>query len=107
MIKTNPVYRGTPWGLAQTEHIIADGITGYTTASHGGIKISQKRFDRMPQPIKDFIPWAGPLWYEEDMDVCLVVLAFPDDFKPHQFAEAKKMVESYRPDIFRQLIWTS
>lgn len=70
----------TPWGKAQTTAVIADGMIEYTTASHGGIWISEERLERMSEPYKSIAPFAGRLWYEEDADWALIALAFPDDY---------------------------
>lgn len=80
----------TPWGVSDTKHKIADGITFYGTPSHGGFHISEGRFDSMPEPLKQFkTKYAPPLWYEEDCDWNIVVLAFPEYFSAEQFKTAK------------------
>lgn len=74
----------TPWGPAQTATKIAEGITYYSTAGHGGIKLSPERLRKVPQPWQDYAArWShgwGPSWFEEDIAICLVYLAFPDVF---------------------------
>ena len=70
----------TPWGLSQQQKKIADGITSYSTASHGGYHVSAERLAEMPECIRDFTTYAGAGWYEEDCDWCLVVLSFPSLF---------------------------
>jgi len=71
----------TPWGVTQDFENIADGIIFYSTARHGGYWLSKKRLAEMPDALKivdTFIP--GNQWYEEDLDWCLVVIAFPQFF---------------------------
>lgn len=70
----------TPWGRAGAADAIADGIIRYMTASHGGIKISEERFEQMPEPYKSIRPFAGRLWYEEDADWALIALSFPNEY---------------------------
>ncbi len=70
----------TPWGPAQHRKSIADGIIHYETASHGGIKISEDRYRAMPKKYRAHKPWAGHLWYEEDVDWCIIALAYPDEY---------------------------
>jgi len=84
----------TPWGASQTADQIAPGITRYTTASHGGIKLSNKRRASMPAILRDIEPFAGPGWYEEDCDWAIVVLAFPEYFDGFAIWEAVKMSRS-------------
>jgi hypothetical protein len=62
----------TPWGAALTTEEIAPGIVSYTTASHGGYYVSPERVATMPKPLRDFQPWAGSNWYEEDCGATLL-----------------------------------
>lgn len=78
----------TPWGTADDRHVIAEGIVFYSTPSHGGIRLSDDRLAEMPAELKDFRPWAGLPWFEEDADCNVVVLAFPEFFTPSQVASA-------------------
>ena len=75
----------TPWGLAQTEKVIAAGITRYDTASHGGYHLTLERQAEMPADLRGYEPWAGPGWYEEDCDWAIVCLAFPEYFPPESY----------------------
>ena len=52
--------------------------------SHGGYYVSPARVASMPEPLREFKPWAGDNWYEEDCDWCIVALAFPQFF-PQQY----------------------
>src|SRR3546814_20289332 len=38
----------TPWGMAQSSEIYADGVVFHSTASHGGIKLDRARNAAMP-----------------------------------------------------------
>ena len=90
----------TPWGTAQTEEQIADGITMYTTASHGGIKISPARRREMPEKVRNEPTFAGGNWYEEDCDVALVVYSFPQYFKPETVASCTNYLKQSKPHLF-------
>lgn len=83
----------TPWGKADSAEKIAEGITFYSTPSHGGVKLSPERLASMPAMLREIKPFAGPGWYEEDCDYSLVVLAFPECFEP---AAVKRAVEFAR-----------
>ena len=81
----------TPWGHAETCELLADGIASVTTAGHGGFHLSSVRASLMPF---DFFTFAGGDWYEEDEDVCAVIVAFPDLFSGQQVASAVKQVRA-------------
>lgn len=83
--------RNTPWGYADHIKKIAEGITEYGTPSHGGIGLSATRILEMRDCYRNFAPWAGKGWYEEDCDWAIAVLAFPKEFGPALVDAAKKM----------------
>ena len=64
----------TPWGASQGEEHIADGVTAYTTASHGGLRIEGPAFERLPATFKE-VMFLKPnediklAWAEEDCDM--------------------------------------
>lgn len=65
----------TPWGPIDEQSDIADGITVFSTHSHGGIILSEERRKQVPEHLSN-----GSAFYEEDCEVNLVYLAFPDIF---------------------------
>jgi len=69
----------SPWGKPQTQRKIAAGIFEVSCAGHGGILVTPERFATMPEAFR-LTPGASGCWYEEDCEVHLVFLAFPDDF---------------------------
>jgi hypothetical protein len=87
--KNKPIIE-TPWGVAQSIDEVAEGITFYSTASHGGYKISTDRNETMPEPYKSHKTFAGDLWYEEDCDWCCIALSFPDEFTQGMTEERKQ-----------------
>lgn len=90
MNKTKIVSTVTPWGQAQTVTKIAPGINFYTTASHGGFKLSEGRNKKVSQKLKEST-WQGlglKGWYEEDEDQLIVVITFPEFFTSEQISFA-------------------
>lgn len=69
----------SPWGKPDSQREIAPGITHVTTGSHGGILVSPELFATMPSCFQLRHSSAGA-WYEEDCDITLVILAFPEHF---------------------------
>jgi hypothetical protein len=57
----------------------------------------------MPKPLRDFKPWAGPNWYEEDCDWSIVALAFPQFFPEDAVSAALETLKRYKPDLFEQV----
>jgi hypothetical protein len=53
----------TPWGTAQDSEKICRGINFYSTASHGGYKISDKLNKEIPEVFRN-----NDGWYEEDCE---------------------------------------
>lgn len=90
----------TPWGIAQSHHRIAEGITTYSTSSHGGIELSEERVEAMPEALRDFRPFSGQTgWYEEDVDWSIVALAFPEAFDAKTVYSAVSTAEGYRKKV--------
>lgn len=89
--------KSTPWGISQSHHRIADGINSYSTASHGGIELSEERLAAMPAALREFLPFAGLRgWYEEDVDWSIVALAFPEAFDAKTVYAAVSTAEGFR-----------
>lgn len=87
----------TPWGPSQETTRIARGITFYSTAGHGGFKLSAGRNAVIRREVKDRT-WGlrgHDGWYEEDCDAALVVVAFPEHFSPEQVQRASQAVKAY------------
>ena len=103
---TNDVFNHpatTPWGHPETVNEIAPGIVSYSTPSHGGYWLSPARVASMPKPLRDFGPWAGPNWYEEDCDWCIVALAYPHFFPADWIPLALATLQRYEPELLEQL----
>lgn len=80
----------TPWGPSQSQREHAPGIIFYSTASHGGFRLSEERQAELHEVevLKDFGPWL-----EEDCEACLVFLRWPGNATDEQIADAITMVK--------------
>ena len=93
----------TPWGPAQSQSLVAPGITRVDTASHGGYHLSADRVRQVPVCIT---PFAGSRqWYEEDSDWAVVALMWLDEFSaglPGSGSEVDKIARAtlgaFHPD---------
>lgn len=106
-VRTPPVE--TPWGPSQHITEIAPGIVSYSTASHGGIHLSDERIAEMPEPLRAFVPFGGPqrgqgMWLEEDCDWSVAALAFPQFFKPDEVKAAHSTLKGYRPEVYAEFV---
>ena len=82
-----------PWGEIQHQDVIADGIDMIMTAGHGGILLSPTRHSVVKHKFPKFKTFAGGPWYEEDCDVVIVILTFPEVFKVDAVEQAKAIYE--------------
>lgn len=73
----------TPWGKSQDKRTITRGINFYTTASHGGYKVSKKMNEQIPRYLR-----LDDGWYEEDCHWAHVVIAFPQHFSEDEYKAA-------------------
>lgn len=102
----------TPWGTAQHVTEIAPGIVSYSTASHGGIHLSDERIADMPAALQEFVPFGGPQpgpgrWFEEDCDWSVVALAFPQFFTEEEVRAAHATLKAYRPSVYEAFVGKS
>jgi len=88
--------KSTPWGPAERTEQVAPGIVFFSTASHGGYRLSQTRLAEMPDYLRDARHITGP-WFEEDCEAALVVLAFPEDFPEGAADRAAESVARWFP----------
>ena len=90
----------TPWGPAQEVKHVGEGVTWYSTASHGGFHVDAERMKQMPSRFREFKPWAGRGWYEEDADWAVVCLSFPELFSEKDRAAATETLEIVSREYF-------
>lgn len=82
----------TPWGLSDSQTIVAPGIVFYSTPSHGGYGLSPERNAEVLAKFPGFVPFCGHAgWYEEDCDWAAVALTFPDLFPTEAARHADQM----------------
>lgn len=101
----------TPWGQADRQTKIAEGIIDVSTPSHGGIYLSPERIAQLPAGVKNFLnPTNSPNgfeWWEEDCDWSVPYVLFADDIrtygKAYKFEEnletAKLIIKRYHPEV--------
>lgn len=85
----------TPWGLPHAAHAIAAGIVSYSTSTHGGIHLADERLNSMPSALREIPTYAESGWYEEDCDVNLVIISFPEHFHAYNVWSACRAVQAY------------
>ena len=92
----------TPWGIAHIATQILPGIWEVSTASHGGMILSDERQAAMPEALG-----RASAAYEEDVDWSLVVLAFEAEFRssalrfsPHHVDLARQIVRTWRSERY-------
>ena len=70
----------TPWGQAQTEYKIVPGVSWFSTAGHGGMRVAPSVARKMlsPAAIKHGEVWGGAFWYEEDVAYSIPFLENPE-----------------------------
>lgn len=100
------IRRNTPWGMSQMATVFAEGITFFSTASHGGFHLSGARLRQMDQSLRTITPFAGPGWYEEDWDAAIVVCAFPEYFNDEEVFNALRMLQQFQPEAVPEFLAT-
>jgi hypothetical protein len=109
----------TPWGAAQAGYQLARGVMLYSTAGHGGIRVTRKwaKDNLSGAAINLADTQGGYLWFEEDCQINLVLFEHPElwtklfttqNKDPEEIREtARKSIAAYYPvyfyDEFREL----
>lgn len=90
----------TPWGAADYVKELAPGIFSVGTPSHGGMWVSPERLAQMPKAL--LLPATfyktGQQWFEEDVEVARVILAFPEVFDTAARLAATQTLKTYHPE---------
>ena len=89
--------RYSPWGAIQSSKQVAEGIEFVGTASHGGFKLDRSRNAKMPAVFR-----RDGGRYEEDCEVDLVVLSFPELFTAEQVQAAHKSAKNWFADEYEK-----
>jgi hypothetical protein len=91
----------TPWGVSQTTTLYAEGVEEYSTAGHGGFKLSDER----NQKIYSFLR-SNCGWYEEDAEWAIVAISFPHLFTAFERRCAERTIKNSWPDAFEAIFGT-
>lgn len=90
----------TPWGWARESDRdeVAPGIDSFSTASHGGYRLSDER-------LKKVHPGWGHegRWFEEDLEWAIVALTFPEHFSERRVELAHKLAKEWLPDQYAEV----
>ena len=78
----------SPWGSVQHHRVLAEGIVVVSTASHGGINLTEARIAEMPSAER-----KASGWYEHDCEALFVLRHFAD---ANVIAATDAQRESYR-----------
>ena len=64
----------SPWGYPQIISTIIDGIHLIETAGHGGLHLSDERWQQLPLEVRDTM--LTPKWAEEDCEAYIILAVF-------------------------------
>jgi hypothetical protein len=87
----------TPWGAPQHITKLAEGIQSVSTASHGGIRLSNERNEQIPEYMRN-----ADGWYEEDEQWAKVAVVFPDAFPSATVVDAYGTLKNWNPDAYEK-----
>ncbi|MDH3662466.1 MAG: hypothetical protein OEU92_20960 [Alphaproteobacteria bacterium] len=82
-----PLDLQTPWGEADEILVHGKGCVFYSTPSHGGIRLDERRNDEMPAEWR-----RADGWYEEDVHAHHVIVTFPHLFPADQVARSRHLI---------------
>lgn len=85
----------TPWGMADSAEIVADGIGHVGTPSHGGMKLDRKRNAMVPAPLR-----REGGWYEEDCEWAIVEYVFRAELLACYTLRAAKIADGTSTETF-------
>lgn len=91
----------TPWGVSQGGTLHAEGVTAYSTAGHGGFRLSAERNINVHPMLRS----AGG-WYEEDAEWAIVAITFPHLFTAFERRCAEKTIKGSWPDAWEAIFCT-
>jgi hypothetical protein len=91
----------TPWGASQAATVYAEGVTSYSTAGHGGFKLSAERNRKVHPMLR-----AKGGWYEEDAEWAIVAISFPHLFTAFERRCAERTIKDSWPDAWETIFGT-
>lgn len=90
--------KSSPWGKIQSSEEMAPGIWWVSTAGHGGIKLSAELNRKV---LRSGRSQGG--FYEEDCEVSIVILTFPEHFDEKISGQANTACKNYFPEFYQEL----
>ena len=89
----------TPWGWTRKIQELADDVWRVTTAGHGGLKLSQERWEEIPAAVRDTM--LTPLYAEEDCEEPIVrtLLGVGDERDKESALRVAGSFERYAPAL--------
>lgn len=88
----------TPWGMSQSATVYTEGVESYSTAGHGGLKLSAERNSKVHSLLR-----AEGGWYEEDCAWAIVAITFPDFFTGFERRCAECSIKDSWPDAWEMI----
>ncbi len=88
-----PQHKMTIWGKPQSCEEYGGGVFFYSTASHGGYKVTRQK--AMPEALRNETGW-----YEEDCEWARVALGLPDFFTAYEKKVAERTLRAYEPNVW-------
>lgn len=88
----------TPWGPSQGAAVYAEGVTAYSTAGHGGFKLSAERNRKVHPMLR-----AAGGYYEEDECWAIVAFTFPHLFTALERRHAERTMKDSFPDAWEAI----
>ncbi|SJM34478.1 DUF7007 domain-containing protein [Mesorhizobium delmotii] len=88
----------TPWGPSQGGTVYAEGVTSYSTAGHGGFKLSAERNRKVHSILR-----ASGGWYEEDECWAIIAITFPNLFTALERRYAEQTIKDSWPDVWEAI----
>ena len=89
----------TPWGWTKNVVELAEGVWRVSTPSHGGLKLSEERWDSLPAPVRDAM--YTPTFAEEDCEEPIVrtLLGIGNDREREIALKVAGYFERYAPAL--------
>lgn len=86
----------SPWGHVHQSEVIAPGLVSVSTASHGGLCLSEERWASLKKAFPDFHGYAGDGFLEEDCDWAIAAIYWPGEFSARWVHFAVQTVRDYQ-----------
>lgn len=91
----------TPWGQSDGQKTLAEGVVYFSTASHGGVRLSSAQNGQIPAGAKRCdLRRRG--WYEHDVHANIPILVFGLG-NAAELAAAKQNLADWDPDAYRAI----